>query len=395
MPQDETYFDILGIPEGAGYDRVQEGYQREKRRYAHDPARLRLIDQAYRTLISPYEREKYLQRLKSRTAQSGPGAQQPEQVSPSPRRHGTAILGDQDEHVPPSRQSSQTEKPVSGGGRNRTQLTDGRTLEPPPVAPGGSKPGGGRSKTQILGAEPPSTGRTPEPPPQQTGGEKSSPAGRRNRTQVVGNEPPVVNRTPEPAPQSGKGSGRSKTQVSEPIPGTSEPTPQVSAGKRRKTGLIGEEPQQGARSQGRESVAEQPGRQPTEPVPPPVQPRKKTQPESDITAPTVPQNWEIEVTYQGGVQNRFAIRAGENLIGRPPKDGPMPAIALPDEQRFISRKHAIIILQGGSIFIQDCGSDNGTYLNGKRLEAGSNYPLKPGDVVSIENRELRLRPAKG
>ena len=399
MPQDETYFDILGIPEGAGYDRVEEGYQREKRRYAQDPARLRLIDQAYRTLISPYEREKYMQRLKSRPAPSGPGAQQPDQATPAPRRRGTAILGNQDEPIPPTRQPSQSEKPVSSGGRNRTQLTNGRTPEPPPVPSAGNKPGGGRSKTQVMGSGPQPGGRTPETTPQETGGDKSSGAVRRSKTQVMGNEPPAVNRTPEPPPQASTGSGRSKTQVmgNEPpaVSRTPEPSPQVTGGKRSKTGLVGDEARQEAQAPAHEPAVEQPGRRPTEPVSSPTPPKEKTQPEPVVVTPPPPQDWDIEVTYQGGVQNRFAIHEGENLVGRPPKDGPMPVVALPDEQRFISRKHAIIILKGGSIFIQDCGSDNGTYVNGKRLDAGTNYPLKPGDVVTIENRELRLRLAKG
>jgi len=215
----------------------------------------------------------------------------------------------------------------------------------------------------------------------------------------MGNEPPAVNRTPEPPQQASTGSGRSKTPVmgNEPpaVSRTPEPSPQVTGGKRSKTGLVGDEARQEAQAPAHEPAVEQPGRRPTEPVSYPTPPKEKTQPEPVVVTPPPPQDWDIEVTYQGGVQNRFAIHEGENLVGRPPKDGPMPVVALPDEQRFISRKHAIIILKGGSIFIQDCGSDNGTYVNGKRLDAGTNYPLKPGDVVTIENRELRLRLAKG
>lgn len=58
-------------------------------------------------------------------------------------------------------------------------------------------------------------------------------------------------------------------------------------------------------------------------------------------------------------------------------------------------KHAVIITEGDSCYIQDLDSTNGTRLNEKKLLSGEKYPLRSGDVIRIaknefEYKELRL-----
>ena len=51
--------------------------------------------------------------------------------------------------------------------------------------------------------------------------------------------------------------------------------------------------------------------------------------------------------------------------------------------RFISRRHVLIEVQDPRLFLEDLGSTNGTYLNGKRMSAPA--PLRRGDRVQAGN----------
>ena len=57
----------------------------------------------------------------------------------------------------------------------------------------------------------------------------------------------------------------------------------------------------------------------------------------------------------------------------------------------ISRRHARVVLSGESILIEDCGSTNGTFLNGQKL--GSREVLKDGEVHKLTGRASRKRTA--
>jgi hypothetical protein len=67
---------------------------------------------------------------------------------------------------------------------------------------------------------------------------------------------------------------------------------------------------------------------------------------------------------------------GEQLtIGRDPSN----PIHITDAE--VSRRHARLMLQGGRYVLEDLGSTNGTFVNGRRISAP--YVLKPGDVISL------------
>jgi serine phosphatase RsbU (regulator of sigma subunit)/pSer/pThr/pTyr-binding forkhead associated (FHA) protein len=60
--------------------------------------------------------------------------------------------------------------------------------------------------------------------------------------------------------------------------------------------------------------------------------------------------------------------------------------SIPIKDRYLSRKHAEIVLAHGTWVLKDCGSANGTYLNGVRVER--DHPLRGGDRIRLGDTEL-------
>lgn len=56
--------------------------------------------------------------------------------------------------------------------------------------------------------------------------------------------------------------------------------------------------------------------------------------------------------------------------------------AQPHQVNYISRRHAHIFLKGGMPFVEDLGSTNGTFVNGRRLDEHA-VALKDGDVLAF------------
>ncbi len=59
---------------------------------------------------------------------------------------------------------------------------------------------------------------------------------------------------------------------------------------------------------------------------------------------------------------------------------------IPIRDRFLSRHHAEVVRLEGQWIVRDCGSVNGTLLNGSRLSAPT--PLKPGDRIGLGDSEV-------
>jgi FHA domain len=91
---------------------------------------------------------------------------------------------------------------------------------------------------------------------------------------------------------------------------------------------------------------------------------------------------------RGGRQGQeFPLEAGNNLVGRwDPETGAFPEVDLEadDPEAKISRKHALIRIDGSKITIEDIGSLNGTYVNrAPRLAPGTPQDLKDGDEIIV------------
>lgn len=76
--------------------------------------------------------------------------------------------------------------------------------------------------------------------------------------------------------------------------------------------------------------------------------------------------------------------ADEMTIGRAAGCG----VALPDDT-FVSQLHARVFRREGDFYIEDLGSTNGTYLNGKKVSAAS--VMHKGDRVQVGRTSLELR----
>ena len=54
---------------------------------------------------------------------------------------------------------------------------------------------------------------------------------------------------------------------------------------------------------------------------------------------------------------------------------------------YVSRKHAILTVEGGVFQIQDCGGTNGTFINNHRLSKGEQAHLRTGDEIGLGGDE--------
>lgn len=77
----------------------------------------------------------------------------------------------------------------------------------------------------------------------------------------------------------------------------------------------------------------------------------------------------------------FEIRSGAT-IGRSPRS----QVVLPDE--YVSQTHARIFARRQFLFLEDLGSTNGTYIDGRRIEG--EHQIKPGQEIVIGDTIFRF-----
>lgn len=99
------------------------------------------------------------------------------------------------------------------------------------------------------------------------------------------------------------------------------------------------------------------------------------------------------VVAHSGRRLRFDIDE-ELLIGRADTNkGIHPDIDLGPEGGFdagVSRRHAIVTRRESSFLIEDLGSANGTFVNGRRLAPQAAVPLRSGDELKCGTLVLRV-----
>jgi len=82
----------------------------------------------------------------------------------------------------------------------------------------------------------------------------------------------------------------------------------------------------------------------------------------------------------GVVQGEYELNQERLTIGRKPDND------IPIDNLAVSGKHALIITILDDSFLEDLGSTNGSYVNGKLVKK---HALKDGDVIAIGKHELK------
>lgn len=88
----------------------------------------------------------------------------------------------------------------------------------------------------------------------------------------------------------------------------------------------------------------------------------------------------LVLSMNGAVQGEFELNQERLSIGRKPDND------IPIDNLAVSGKHALIITILDDSFLEDLGSTNGTYVNGKLVKK---HALKNGDVIAIGKHELK------
>jgi hypothetical protein len=86
--------------------------------------------------------------------------------------------------------------------------------------------------------------------------------------------------------------------------------------------------------------------------------------------------------------NVYPLRPGVNTVGRLNAD-----VLLSDPS--VSRSHARITVQNGTVTIEDVGSTNGTFVNGQKLTPQMPVPLVNGAEITFGGTKLTLRMPGG
>lgn len=85
--------------------------------------------------------------------------------------------------------------------------------------------------------------------------------------------------------------------------------------------------------------------------------------------------------YQPGIAPQQVAIPGDSItLGR------ASDCTIPIKDRFLSRRHAEIVFERGAWYVRDCGSVNGTLLNGVKI--AEPVPLRAGDRIALGDSEV-------
>jgi pSer/pThr/pTyr-binding forkhead associated (FHA) protein len=88
----------------------------------------------------------------------------------------------------------------------------------------------------------------------------------------------------------------------------------------------------------------------------------------------------LVLSMNGAVQGEYELNQERFTIGRKPEN------EIQIDNLAVSGKHALIITILDDSFLEDLGSTNGTYVNGKLVKK---HAMKDGDVIAIGKHELK------
>ena len=108
--------------------------------------------------------------------------------------------------------------------------------------------------------------------------------------------------------------------------------------------------------------------------------------------PVTPVRPKLVVLRGMKVGAEFPVYEGRNSVGRF-ADKPVDIDLVSQEaveQIWCSRLHAVVVVEGQSVLIEDVNSLNGTWVNGVRLQAGQPKQIRAGDVVQVGTVQMKL-----
>lgn len=100
----------------------------------------------------------------------------------------------------------------------------------------------------------------------------------------------------------------------------------------------------------------------------------------------------VLLNKEGREVSRFPLREGVNQVGaKSAGEGIMPEVDLSaeDNQQVISRRHAILRVAGDRVTLADCGSTNGTRVDGTRI-ATVEVPVDERSSIMFGNLHAKL-----
>lgn len=120
---------------------------------------------------------------------------------------------------------------------------------------------------------------------------------------------------------------------------------------------------------------------------------------SDIFAKVGERHEIYRLIFDVNGEEYYLNRDGETTMGRiDPVTGIRPDVDLTnaDTQRSVSRRHAKIIHQNGEFkIVEEIGTMNGTFVNGRRVATGNPQPIKDGDRIRCGLVDMTFRVTQG
>jgi CheY-like chemotaxis protein len=114
-----------------------------------------------------------------------------------------------------------------------------------------------------------------------------------------------------------------------------------------------------------------------------------------VSLPPTDTDWTLEISFENSPETARLNVQTELLIGRPSPDQTIfngfDLTPYRGAELGVSRRHAMIRWEGNHLVIVDLNSDNGTILNGLRLQPEIPYRLSDGDTLYISHLKTKLR----
>ncbi len=112
------------------------------------------------------------------------------------------------------------------------------------------------------------------------------------------------------------------------------------------------------------------------------------------SSPTSSSDWTLSISFSHTPETIRLLIKNELVIGRlEPDQAVFPGLDLAPYRAAelgVSRRHAAIRWQGNHLVVSDLGSDNGTILNGMRLQPDIPYRLADGDTLYLGHLKMTL-----